>query len=68
MRQVVFQQAAAYSAESSVDGKKSDKNSPVEVGRLSNHYLPFFFAHPNGGWPWDFGSINSSLSLVLFMS
>ena len=33
------------------------RRSPVEVGSLS-HYLQGFI-HPNGGWPWDFWTINS---------
>ena len=33
-------------------------NSPVEVGSLS-HYLQGFI-HPNGGWEWDFWTINST--------
>ena len=31
--------------------------SPAEVGSLS-YYLQGF-THPNGGWPWDFWTINS---------
>ena len=34
-------------------------NSPVEVGSLSHYLQVVFFVHPNGGWPWDFWSINS---------
>ena len=36
---------------------RNPANSPVEVGRKS-HYLQGFI-HPNGGWPWDFWTINS---------
>ena len=33
------------------------------IGSLS-HYLPGFI-HPNGGWPWDFWTINSMMILVM---
>ena len=36
---------------------RNPARKPVEVGRIY-HYLQGFI-HPNGGWPWDFRTINS---------
>ena len=42
-------------------------NSPVEVASdhpIVSHYLLTGFVDPNGGWEWDFRTINSSFSLT----
>ena len=38
---------------------RNPANSPGEVGSWS-HYLQEFFYLQNGGWPWDFWTINST--------
>ena len=40
-----------------VDGSEI-RRSPVEGTVVYPHCLPGFFVHPNGGWPWDFWTIN----------
>ena len=42
-----------------VDGSEIPVNSPVEVGSSNPNRLQSFKKHPNGGWPWDFWTINS---------
>ena len=40
------------------------RRSPVEVGSLSVHAIIYrVFVHPNGGWEWDFWTINSTLTV-----
>ena len=35
-------------------------NSPLEVGSSFPLTCSIFFLHPNGGWEWDFWTINST--------
>ena len=47
-----------------VDGFRNPAWKPVEVDSLS-YYLQGFI-HPNGGWPWDFWTIDSIYQVVFW--